>query len=68
MAECNIAVKELRQAVATLESIPQRHRTAKVNMALGKLYYEGGMERPAIVAFKEVLKVRSFKRIFPLNK
>lgn len=26
-------------------------------MALGKLYQQGGMERPAIVAYKEVLKV-----------
>ncbi|MCL4128635.1 UNVERIFIED_CONTAM: hypothetical protein GTU68_007736 [Idotea baltica] len=56
ISECNIAVREFRQAVSILESIPQRHRTARVNMALGKLYQQGGMERPAIVAYKEVLK------------
>lgn len=26
-------------------------------MALGKLYQQGGMERPAISAYKEVLRV-----------
>lgn len=57
ISECNIALREFRQAVSILESIHQRHRNAHVNMALGKLYQQGGMERPAIVAYKEVLKV-----------
>ncbi|KAK7069413.1 Anaphase promoting complex subunit 7, partial [Halocaridina rubra] len=56
MAECNIAVRQFTQAVALLESIPQRHRTPKVNMSLGRLYQQAGMERPAITAYKEVLR------------
>lgn len=56
MAECNIAVRQFTQAVTLLESIPQRHRTPKVNMSLGRLYQQVGMERPAITAYKEVLR------------
>lgn len=56
MAECNIAVRQFSQALTLLESIPQRHRTPKVNMGLGRLYQQAGMERPAITAYKEVLK------------
>ncbi|CAL4082270.1 unnamed protein product [Meganyctiphanes norvegica] len=56
MAECNIAVRQFSQALTILESVPQRHRSAKVNMALGRLYQQAGMERPAITAYKEVLK------------
>lgn len=57
MAECNMAVRQYSQALTLLESIPQRHRTPKVNMRLGRLYQQAGMERPAITAYKEVLKV-----------
>ncbi|KAK4298424.1 hypothetical protein Pmani_029230 [Petrolisthes manimaculis] len=56
MAECNMSVRQYTQALTLLESIPQRHRTPKVNMKLGHLYQQGGMERPAITAYKEVLK------------
>lgn len=56
MAECNMAVRQYSQALTLLESIPQRHRTPKVNMRLGRLYQQAGMERPAITAYKEVLK------------
>lgn len=42
-----------------LQSIPGKLRNAKINMALAKLYQQGGMERSAITAYKEVLRVRS---------
>ncbi|XP_076029628.1 anaphase-promoting complex subunit 7 [Oratosquilla oratoria] len=56
MAECNMAVRQFTQALNVLESIPQRHRTSKVMMTLGRLYQQIGMERPAITAYKEVLR------------
>ena len=40
-----------------LQSIPAKQRTARINMALGKLYLENGMERAAVTSFKEVLRV-----------
>ena len=52
-----MAVRQYSQALTVLESIPQRHRTPKVNMRMGRLYQQVGMERPAITAYKEVLKV-----------
>lgn len=55
-----MAVRQYTQALTLLESIPQRHRTPKVNMKLGHLYQQAGMERPAITAYKEVLKVSLF--------
>lgn len=45
------------QAINTLQSIPGKQRNPKINMALAKLYQQGGMERSAITAYKEVLRV-----------
>ena len=58
MAECNMAIRQFSQALTILESIGPKYRTAKVNMLLGRLYQQTGKERPAIIAYKEVLKVR----------
>ena len=45
------------QAISTLQSIAARQRTVKINMALAKLYHQAGMERSAMTAYKEVLRV-----------
>ncbi|KAI8491823.1 Anaphase promoting complex subunit 7 [Branchiostoma belcheri] len=54
--QCHMHLKESRDAMSILESVPAKQRTAKVNMALGKLYQKAGMERSAISCFKEVLR------------
>ena len=43
------------QAINILQSIVTKNRTAKVNMALAKLYHAANMERPAIAAYRERL-------------
>ncbi|KAK6641543.1 hypothetical protein RUM44_013255 [Polyplax serrata] len=53
---CHINLKQNQEAVTVLETIPGKQRSPKVNMALGKLYHLGGMERSSVYAFKEVLK------------
>jgi anaphase-promoting complex subunit 7 len=40
------------QAVIILQSIPSKQRSPKISMALGKLYHQNGMERPAIAAYR----------------
>lgn len=54
--QCCMKLKQKQNAVDILQSIQARLRTPKINMALGNLYLENGMERPAIAAFKEVLR------------
>lgn len=54
--QCCMKQKLKHNAIEILESIQARLRTAKVNMALGNLYLENGLERSAITAFKEVLR------------
>lgn len=53
---CCLALKQKKAAADILQSIAARQRTPKVNMALGKIYKEVGMERSAITCFKEVLR------------
>nr|CAD7449488.1 unnamed protein product [Timema bartmani]CAD7460693.1 unnamed protein product [Timema tahoe] len=53
---CHVSLKQYNQAIMVLQSIPCKQRNAKINMALGKLYQQAGMERSAITCFKEVLK------------
>ena len=62
MAECNMALNQSNLALSVLESVPPRTRTASLNMLLGTLYHKTGIERPAVTAFKEVLKVRAAAR------
>ena len=40
------------KAVNILQSIPAKQRSAKISLALGKLYHQNGMERPAIAAYR----------------
>jgi anaphase-promoting complex subunit 7 len=44
-------------AIAALETVPAKARNPRINMALGKLYSARGLERSAITAYKEVLRV-----------
>ena len=53
---CHLALKQSVQALLVLQGIPAKLRSVKVNMALGKLYVMNGLERPAISAFKEVIR------------
>lgn len=56
---CHVNLKQNHQAIVVLQSIPGKLRNAKINMALAKLYQQGGMERSAITSYKEVLRVWS---------
>ncbi|EFN88825.1 anaphase-promoting complex subunit 7 [Harpegnathos saltator] len=53
---CLVKSKNPQEALQVLQSIPGKQRTAKVNMALAKMFHEQGMERSAITTYKEVLK------------
>nr|CAI5840221.1 unnamed protein product [Callosobruchus analis] len=53
---CLVAMKQNSAAKEILQSIPARMLTPKINMALGYLYRDCGMERSALTCFKEVLK------------
>nr|XP_018904104.1 PREDICTED: anaphase-promoting complex subunit 7 [Bemisia tabaci] len=53
---CHVNLRQNDQAINTLQSIPGKQRNPKINMALAKLYQQGGMERSAITAYKEVLR------------
>lgn len=53
---CCLKLKHHQRAMEILQSINARARTPKINMALGNLYRDAGMERPAISCYKEVLK------------
>jgi len=55
--KCYLSTNQGNQAVTVLQSIPAKQRNSKCNMALGTLYQQAEMERPAIACFKEVLKV-----------
>lgn len=56
---CYIKLKQVQKALSVLQSIPARSRTVKINMALGHLYRNSGMERSAITCYKEVLRVKN---------
>lgn len=53
---CCLALKQKKAAGDILQTIAARQRTPRINMALGNLYKEVGMERSAITCFKEVLR------------
>lgn len=53
---CCIALKQKNAAAEILQMISARMRAPKINMALGNLYKDIGMERVAITCFKEVLR------------
>ncbi|XP_034945414.1 anaphase-promoting complex subunit 7 isoform X2 [Chelonus insularis] len=53
---CLMKMKNQFEALQVLQSIPGKQRTAKINMALAKIFHEQGMERSAITTYKEVLR------------
>ncbi|CAG9858903.1 unnamed protein product [Phyllotreta striolata] len=53
---CCAALKQKQAAGEILQSIAPRHRTPKINMALGNIYKELGMDRAAVASYKEVLR------------
>ena len=53
---CYLKTNQHSMAVDILQSIPVKQRTPKVYQALGKVYQQAGMERPAVTCFREVLK------------
>ncbi|KAG5888091.1 hypothetical protein JTB14_021892 [Gonioctena quinquepunctata] len=53
---CCMALKQKNAAGEILQMISARLRTPKINMALGDIYKEIGMERSAITCYKEVLR------------
>jgi len=54
--QCYVAMGQPNQAVNILQSVIAKNRTARVSMALGKLYHQAGMERPAVAAYREVVR------------
>jgi hypothetical protein len=55
--ECRVSQNDGAGAIAALETVPAKARNPRINMALGKLYSARGLERSAITAYKEVLRV-----------
>lgn len=53
---CFIKQKQISKAIDILQNIPVRNRTGCINMMLGNLHKETGMERSAITCYKEVLR------------
>lgn len=53
---CCVALQQKKAAADILQTVAARQRTPKINMALGNIYKEVGMERSAITCFKEVLR------------
>lgn len=54
--QCLSQMKQFREAMSILEGISSKQRTAKVNVALAKLYVMAGMDRSAITSYKEVIR------------
>jgi len=57
--ECRVCQHDGAGAIAALEMVAAKQRNPRINMALGKLYGARGLERSAITAYKEVLRVSS---------
>lgn len=53
---CCLALKQNMGAIEILQEIPVKSRTPKINMALGNLYKDSGMEWSAVAYYKDVLK------------
>lgn len=53
---CMLHMKQYKEAMSVLEGISTKQRSAKINLALAKLYLKSGMDRSAITSYKEVLR------------
>lgn len=56
---CQKEQQQYANAIKTLESIPARQRTAKINMALGEMYQKERATSQAIICFREVISPTS---------
>ncbi|XP_025092890.1 anaphase-promoting complex subunit 7-like [Pomacea canaliculata] len=54
--QCHMKLKETSEALQVLESISTKQRTAKINLALARLYQHDGRDRSALTCYKEVLR------------
>ncbi|KAK7494010.1 hypothetical protein BaRGS_00014668 [Batillaria attramentaria] len=54
--QCHMKLKETGEALLALESISTKQRTAKINLALARLYQQDGRDRSALTSYKEVLR------------
>lgn len=54
--QCLHKTNQNAEALSTLESINTKKRTARINMALAKLYLHEGRDRSAITCYKEVIR------------
>ncbi|VVC31787.1 Hypothetical protein CINCED_3A017194 [Cinara cedri] len=53
---CFVKLKDNKQALTILQSIPIKQRKPKINMAIGKLNHSMGNIIPAVTAYNKVLK------------
>lgn len=54
---CLVKLRDYKQALNVLQSIPSKQRKIKINMALAKLNHQMGNIVPAATAYNKVLKV-----------
>ena len=46
---CYVSMGQINQAINILQSISSKNRTAKINMALGRLYHQNGMDKVSTI-------------------
>lgn len=56
LAQCYLGLGQSNPAVNVLQSIPARQRSARVSLALGRLFHLLGHERHAATAYREVVR------------
>lgn len=54
---CLVKLKDIKQALAVLQSVPSKQRKTKINMAIAKLHHQTGNIVHAVTAYNKVLKV-----------
>ncbi|CAI5956673.1 unnamed protein product [Closterium sp. NIES-64] len=56
VAECYVALKEVKPALTELEAVPHRLRSLRLNLLLARLYRSSSYDRAALTAYKECLR------------
>lgn len=56
IAICLEYTKQIPEAISILQSVPNKHRTIKMNMLLGKLSQQTGRHSNAVLTYKMVLR------------
>lgn len=54
---CLVKLKDNKQALTVLQSVPSKQRKTKINMAIAKLNHQMGNIVHAVTAYNKVLKV-----------